>query len=79
MKSDPLKQKLKCLHRRLEFLKNYTQMVHSPLEQVEKLEQLRILYNGYNIAVLVTDIIPEGGVDTLEDLHRVRQSLIHKS
>ncbi len=57
------------------FLKNYSQMPVSPLESVEALEQLRILYNGHKIAVLVSDIIPEGGVDTIDDLQRVRQAL----
>ncbi len=57
----------------VKFLKNYNSMPESPLEHVEKLEQLRILYNGHKLSVLVSDIIPEGGVDTLEDLERVRQ------
>ena len=57
----------------VDFLKNYKQMLAPALEHVEKLEQLRILYNGYKMAVMVSDIIPEGGVDTLEDLTRVRQ------
>lgn len=57
------------------FLNNYSKMPPSPLENVEALEQLRVLYNGEKIAVLVTEIIPEGGVDTLEDLQRVRQVL----
>jgi len=55
------------------FLKNYHRMPVSLIEEVERLEQLRILYNGHKLAVLVSDIIPEGGVDTLEDLQRVRQ------
>lgn len=57
------------------FLNDYSQMPVSLLENVEALEQLRVLYNGHKIAVLVTDIIPAGGVDTLEDLQRVRQVL----
>ncbi|HLX54239.1 MAG TPA: 3-deoxy-manno-octulosonate cytidylyltransferase, partial [Aquella sp.] len=57
------------------FLNSYSQMPPSPLESVEALEQLRVLYNGHKIAVLVSDIIPEGGVDTVEDLQRVRQIL----
>ncbi|MFN7094730.1 MAG: 3-deoxy-manno-octulosonate cytidylyltransferase, partial [Burkholderiales bacterium] len=59
------------------FLKSYTQMPTCPLEQVESLEQLRALYNGYKIAVLTTNLIPHGGVDTIEDLDRVRQVLIN--
>jgi 3-deoxy-manno-octulosonate cytidylyltransferase (CMP-KDO synthetase) len=57
----------------LEFLKNYSAMPHSLIEQVEKLEQLRILYSGQNLSVLVSDIIPEGGIDTIEDLQRIRK------
>lgn len=57
------------------FLKQYCQMPASPLEQVEMLEQLRALYNGHKVAVLVSDITPATGVDTLEDLQRVRQIL----
>ncbi|MCC2624262.1 MAG: 3-deoxy-manno-octulosonate cytidylyltransferase [Burkholderiales bacterium] len=57
------------------FLKNYSQMPVSPLESIEALEQLRILYNGHKIAVLVSDTVPEGGVDTKEDLERIRQAL----
>lgn len=60
------------------FLNNYSQMPASPLEQVEALEQLRVLYNGHKIAVLVSDIIPEGGVDTIEDLERARLALSKK-
>lgn len=57
----------------VEFLKNYNKMPVSLCEEVEKLEQLRILYNGQKLSVLISDIIPEGGVDTIEDLQRVRQ------
>jgi 3-deoxy-manno-octulosonate cytidylyltransferase (CMP-KDO synthetase) len=44
----------------------------SPLEQIEALEQLRVLWNGIAIAVHVTEQSPVAGVDTLEDLQRVR-------
>ena len=57
----------------VKFLKNYNNMPDSPIEHVEKLEQLRILYHGHKLSVLISDIVPEGGVDTLEDLERVRQ------
>ncbi|MCE3268693.1 MAG: 3-deoxy-manno-octulosonate cytidylyltransferase [Burkholderiales bacterium] len=60
---------------RVSFLNNYSQMPISPLEDIEALEQLRVLYNGYKIAVYVSNIIPEGGVDTIDDLQRVRQIL----
>jgi 3-deoxy-manno-octulosonate cytidylyltransferase (CMP-KDO synthetase) len=42
---------------------------------MESLEQLRALWHGYGIAVHVTDQAPGPGVDTPEDLERVRQLL----
>ena len=58
---------------RAQFLASYHQMQASPLEQIEKLEQLRILWHGHAIGVVVTDNIPVAGVDTLEDLQRMQQ------
>lgn len=57
---------------RNDFLQTYPSLSQSPLEQVEALEQLRVLWNGYPIAVHVTDSAPAAGVDTPEDLARVR-------
>jgi 3-deoxy-manno-octulosonate cytidylyltransferase (CMP-KDO synthetase) len=54
------------------FLQAYPGLEPAPLEQVEALEQLRVLWHGYPIAVHVTDSAPEAGVDTPEDLARVR-------
>jgi len=54
------------------FLQEYPGLAASPLEQIEALEQLRVLWHGFPIAVHVTEAIPEGGVDTPEDLERVR-------
>ena len=54
------------------FLQAYPGLEPAPLEQVEALEQLRVLWHGYPIAVHVTDQAPPGGVDTPEDLARVR-------
>lgn len=58
---------------RNEFLKTYSSLSVSPIEQIESLEQLRVLWHGYSIAVHVTERIPEAGVDTAEDLERVRR------
>ncbi|GGC73313.1 3-deoxy-manno-octulosonate cytidylyltransferase [Undibacterium terreum] len=58
---------------RNDFLKAYPRLDISPLEQIEALEQLRVLWNGYPIAVHVTEAMPAPGVDTEEDLIRVRK------
>lgn len=58
---------------RNDFLQTYSLLTLSPVEQVESLEQLRVLWHGYSIAVHVTEKIPEAGVDTAEDLERVRR------
>jgi len=59
---------------RREFLLNFVQMKQSPLEKVEDLEQLRALQNGYKIKVVITEY-DSIGVDTKEDLERVRKIL----
>ena len=55
------------------FLKRFPSLEVSPLETVEALEQLRTLWHGERIAVHVTDHQPGAGVDTPEDLERVRR------
>lgn len=57
---------------RASFLRAFPAMAASPLEQIEALEQLRALWHGHRIAVHVTDHAPGPGVDTPEDLERVR-------
>jgi 3-deoxy-manno-octulosonate cytidylyltransferase (CMP-KDO synthetase) len=54
------------------FLQAYPGLEPAPLEQVEALEQLRVLWHGYPIAVHITDSAPPAGVDTPEDLARVQ-------
>ncbi|MES2901073.1 MAG: 3-deoxy-manno-octulosonate cytidylyltransferase [Pseudomonadota bacterium] len=54
------------------FLQTYPTLEPAPLEAIEALEQLRVLWHGYPIAVHVTDSAPPGGVDTPDDLARVR-------
>jgi 3-deoxy-manno-octulosonate cytidylyltransferase (CMP-KDO synthetase) len=61
---------------RNDFLQSYPLLDMSPLEQIEALEQLRVLWNGHVIAVHVTDSSPGPGVDTPADLERVRQFFI---
>lgn len=57
------------------FLKAFSQLSPAPLEQAESLEQLRALWHGYRIAVTLTPLAPPPGVDTPEDLERVRTLL----
>jgi 3-deoxy-manno-octulosonate cytidylyltransferase (CMP-KDO synthetase) len=57
------------------FLREFPQLEPSPLEKAEMLEQLRVLWHGHAIAVHVTQHAPAAGVDTPEDLERVRQVL----
>jgi 3-deoxy-manno-octulosonate cytidylyltransferase (CMP-KDO synthetase) len=58
-------------------LMRFTQLPPCPLEQDEALEQLRALWNGWRIAVLTLKTPPAAGVDTPEDLARVRRLLGH--
>jgi len=53
-------------------LERFVSLQPSPLEQREKLEQLRALENGMSIAAAVVDTLPLG-VDTPADLERIRQ------
>jgi 3-deoxy-manno-octulosonate cytidylyltransferase (CMP-KDO synthetase) len=57
------------------FLGLFPQLSPAPIESMESLEQLRALWHGYRIAVHVTSEAPGPGVDTPEDLARVRQLL----
>ena len=54
------------------FLRRFPTLAASPLEHIEALEQLRVLWHGERIAVHVSDSRPGPGVDTPEDLARVR-------
>ena len=56
------------------FLLEYAQWAPTPLEKLEKLEQLRVLEHGYSMAVVDT-AYRSIGVDTPEDLERVRALL----
>ncbi|MDD2923890.1 3-deoxy-manno-octulosonate cytidylyltransferase [Rhodoferax sp.] len=62
---------------RVGFLRRFPALSQAPIELTESLEQLRALWHGYRIAVHVTQQIPGAGVDTPQDLERVRQLLGH--
>ncbi len=57
------------------YVAQYVRIAPSPHEQAEQLEQLRVLWHGGRIAVWVTNEAPPAGVDSPEDLERVRQYL----
>lgn len=57
------------------FIRRYVSWAPSPLEQIEMLEQLRVLWYGEKIHVAVAAEVPGTGVDTPEDLERVRAEL----
>lgn len=59
------------------FLQTIPRLAVSPLEEIEALEQLRVLWHGYPIAVHLSASVPAAGVDTPEDLARVRQLFTH--
>lgn len=58
---------------RVSFLKKYLGLSASTLEQLESLEQLRILHHGYKIYVGQAQTAAAVGVDTVEDLEKVRK------
>ena len=53
------------------FIKQYIELSVSPLEVLESLEQLRVLYHGYAIKIEQAKVTPHAGVDTPEDLEKV--------
>lgn len=74
--AEPLKHVGLYAYRR-DFLLHYSTLAPSPLEQAEGLEQLRVLYHGYDIAVRVGDFHCIG-IDTPEDLARAEALLAGK-
>ena len=57
------------------FVRRFPSLAPAPLERTEALEQLRVLWHGHRIAVHVSAQAPGPGVDTPEDLARVRALL----
>ncbi len=62
---------------RREALFKFTQLAPTDLEQIEKLEQLRMLENGMKIKIVVTEF-DNLAVDTPEDLERARLYYLRK-
>jgi 3-deoxy-manno-octulosonate cytidylyltransferase (CMP-KDO synthetase) len=62
---------------RVGFLRQFPRLQQAPIEMTEALEQLRAMWHGHRIAVHVTQQAPGPGVDTPEDLERVRRLLGH--
>jgi 3-deoxy-manno-octulosonate cytidylyltransferase (CMP-KDO synthetase) len=60
---------------RAAFLRRFPSLAIAPLERTEALEQLRVLWHGERIAVHVSGQAVAAGVDTAEDLERVRRLL----
>lgn len=58
---------------RVGFLRQFPKLAQAPLEVTEALEQLRALWHGHRIAVHLAPHAPGPGVDTPEDLERVRR------
>ena len=58
---------------RARFLRAYARLAPSPLEAFEALEQLRALFHGFRISVLISDHLPMPGVDTPEDAARMQE------
>ena len=58
---------------RRDFLYDFVTWERGSLEGCEMLEQLRALAHGYPIQVMVLDHAPPAGVDTADDLERVRR------
>lgn len=58
---------------RVGFLRQFPLLSQAPIEVTESLEQLRAMWHGHKIAVHVTEKAPGPGVDTPEDLARVRE------
>ena len=62
---------------RARFLRAYTRLPPAPQETFEALEQLRALWHGFRISVVISAHLPLPGVDTPEDARQMQQYFIH--
>jgi 3-deoxy-manno-octulosonate cytidylyltransferase (CMP-KDO synthetase) len=60
------------------FVRRYASWPPCPPEEAEQLEQLRVLWHGERIVVHEAREMPEAGVDTPEDLERVREIFLNR-
>jgi 3-deoxy-manno-octulosonate cytidylyltransferase (CMP-KDO synthetase) len=58
---------------RVGFLRQFPLLAQAPMERQESLEQLRAMWHGFEIVVHEAEQAPGPGVDTPEDLERVRR------
>lgn len=61
------------------YLRQFPSLAAAPLERLEALEQLRVLWHGGRIVVHIAAQAPPAGVDTPEDLARVRALLAEQA
>jgi 3-deoxy-manno-octulosonate cytidylyltransferase (CMP-KDO synthetase) len=69
----PIYQHIGIYAYRAGFLRKYRSLSASSLEQFENLEQLRMLWHGFTIGVVLSPTAPAPGIDTPDDLHQARQ------
>jgi CMP-2-keto-3-deoxyoctulosonic acid synthetase len=62
---------------RARFLREFPKLSQAPLEVAEALEQLRAMWHGHKIVVHVSPLSPGPGIDTPQDLERVRKMFAH--
>ncbi len=75
----PVRRHIGIYAYRAGFLGVYARLTPAEIETYESLEQLRVLWHGYKISVAVTEHAPAAGVDTPDDLQRVRESFAIKA
>ena len=72
---DGIRRHLGIYAYRAAFLNGYAELSQAPIERMESLEQLRVLWHGERIAVADARVAPPAGVDTEQDLERVIAAL----
>ena len=60
----------------LKLISGHPMLAPAAIERFESLEQLRALWHGYRICVAITDHAPDPGVDTPDDLEKMRGAFL---